>query len=105
MWKMNELLIILEAIGLVILCLIALAIIIPLIFYLHKKRTSSNLYKRIEATLFYGLFIWWTHSWIDWGDLLILYWMIMISGFCFLHLMLANPVKKENKNKPKKRLK
>jgi hypothetical protein len=107
MWKMNELLIILQAIGMVILVVIVLAIIIPLTFYLHKKRTTSNLYRRIEATLFFGLFVWWTHSWTDWGDLLIIYWTIIILAFCFLQIMLwANPVEKQKRSKPrKKRLK
>lgn len=91
---MSELIIILQAIGLVVLSLVALAILIPLIFYLHKKRTTSNIYRRIEATILFGLFAWWTHGWSTDEEYLLAYWIIIIMGFCFLHIMLwANPVK------------
>ncbi len=97
---MNELMIILKVIGAIVVCLIALAILIPLSFYAHKKRTTSNRYRKIEASVLFILLFWWAHGWDSSEMYLNFFWCITIVGFGFLHLLLwANPIKEKKKKR------
>lgn len=100
---MGEFIYIFRGIIYAILSLIIFAIIIPLSYYLHKKRTTVNSYRHIEFTVIFGLLLWafWDSIKNMPSNFKIMIWSLIFILFSFLHLILwANPV---NKNYEKKR--
>ncbi len=97
---MNELIIILKVVGWLIVVLIAAAILIPLSFYAYEKRTTSNRYRKVEASILFILLFWWAHGWDNSELYITAFWVISIMGFGFMHLLFwANPIKKTKKRK------